>query len=38
MKTKIMDLLLTQKRLDQITQKKIILFENLFFIVFPNPS
>ena len=38
MKTKIMYLLLTQKRLDQITQKKTIPFENLFFIVFPNPS
>ena len=33
-----MYLLLTQKRLDQNTQKKIILNKNLFFIVFPNPS
>ena len=36
MKKKIMCLLLTQKRLDQNTQKKIILDKNLFSIVFPN--
>ena len=38
MKTKMIYLLLTQKRLDQNTQNKIILDKNLFFIVLANPS
>ena len=38
MKTKMIYLLLTQKRLDQNIQNKIILDKNLFFIVLANPS